>query len=63
MNVETNASQSKTFNLGVSSSFSRANNALKFVTPGHFDGGVLTITGSSVEYFLRLVCAAAFAIK
>lgn len=53
MNVAINASHNSTFRRGVSSSFSRANNARKLVTPGHFDGDVLTVTGSSVEYLRR----------
>lgn len=50
MYVATKASQSKMFSFGVSSSFSLASNARKFVTPGHLEGDVVMHTPSSVEY-------------
>ena len=49
MKIETKASQSKIFNFGVSSSFSRDNKALKLVIPGHLLGDVVIITPSSNE--------------
>uniref|UniRef100_A0A1A9VC89 Uncharacterized protein n=1 Tax=Glossina austeni TaxID=7395 RepID=A0A1A9VC89_GLOAU len=40
-------SNNKTFNFGMSSSFSRAKSALKLATPGHFEGDVQIVVGSS----------------
>uniref|UniRef100_A0A1B0BR13 Uncharacterized protein n=1 Tax=Glossina palpalis gambiensis TaxID=67801 RepID=A0A1B0BR13_9MUSC len=43
-------SNNNTFNFGMSSSFSRAKSALKLATPGHFEGDVQIVVGSSPEY-------------
>uniref|UniRef100_A0A1B0A9X0 Uncharacterized protein n=1 Tax=Glossina pallidipes TaxID=7398 RepID=A0A1B0A9X0_GLOPL len=43
-------SNNKTFNFGMSSSFSRAKSALKLATPGHFEGDVQIVVGSSQDF-------------